>query len=216
MSDAAPTPSESDIAAHGWVDRYVPAAARPYCILARLDRPIGTWLLLWPCWWGLALASPEPESGPWLMALFAVGALVMRGAGCTINDIADRDLDAQVARTATRPLASGALKPVQAWLFLAALLAAGLIVLVQFNHADGAPSRHEQDPFEWNLAESGIVAGDLVRFWAQATDRNNVTGPGQAVSRRYTIFVITPEQIKAGLAFDIEALAAFLEQLIRL
>ena len=89
-------------------------------------------------------------------------------------------------------------------------------LLVQFNHADGAPSRHEQDPFEWNLAESGIVAGDLVRFWAQATDRNNVTGPGQAVSRRYTIFVITPEQIKAGLAFDIEALAAFLEQLIRL
>lgn len=135
MSEVTPTPSDTDIAADGWVDRYVPAGLRPYCILARLDRPIGTWLLLWPCWWGLALASPGLGVGLWLMALFAVGALVMRGAGCTINDISDRDFDAQVARTATRPLASGALKPVQAWLFLAALLAAGLIVLVQLNHA---------------------------------------------------------------------------------
>ncbi len=131
---STPTPSGTDIAAHGWVDRYVPARLRPFCILARLDRPIGTWLLLWPCWWGLALASPGLGQGLWLMVLFAVGALVMRGAGCTINDIADRDFDAQVARTATRPRASGALKPVQAWLFLAALLAAGLAVLIQLNH----------------------------------------------------------------------------------
>jgi 4-hydroxybenzoate polyprenyltransferase len=130
-----PTPSESDIAADSWVDRYMPAAARPYCILARLDRPIGTWLLLLPCWWGLALAASGQGPSLWLMALFTVGALVMRGAGCTINDIADRDFDAQVARTATRPLACGALKPVHAWLFLAVLLGAGLAVLVQLNNA---------------------------------------------------------------------------------
>ena len=135
MSDATPTPSETDIAAGNWVERYVPAVARPYCILARLDRPIGTWLLLWPCCWGLALATDGQWPNLWYLALFAIGALVMRGAGCTINDIADRDVDAQVARTATRPLASGALTPVQAWLFLAALLAAGFMVLVQFNNA---------------------------------------------------------------------------------
>ncbi|MFP6744439.1 MAG: 4-hydroxybenzoate octaprenyltransferase [Alphaproteobacteria bacterium] len=135
MSEVTPTPSATDIAAGNWVERYVPPGARPYCTLARLDQPIGTWLLLWPCWWGLAMAAQEQWPDLWLMALFAVGALVMRGAGCTINDIADRDFDARVARTATRPLPSGALTPVRAWLFLAALLAAGFVVLVQLNLA---------------------------------------------------------------------------------
>ena len=102
---------------------------RPYCRLARLDRPIGTGLLLWPCFWGIALAGPDIR----LFALFALGALVMRSAGCVINDIADREIDARVARTATRPLASGELKPLNAWLFLAVLLSLGLIVLLQLN-----------------------------------------------------------------------------------
>ena len=111
-SDDSPRRSEifadpSDIRAGDWVERWLPAGIRPYARLARLDRPIGTWLLLFPGWWGIALASrhwPDPV----LMALFAVGAVVMRGAGCTLNDIADRDYDRQVARTRLRPLASGA------------------------------------------------------------------------------------------------------------
>ncbi len=87
-----------DIPVGGWVDRWLPAAARPYARLMRLDRPIGTWLLLFPCWWGIALAAPGwPDLR--LIVLFGIGAVVMRGAGCTYNDIIDRDIDAQVART---------------------------------------------------------------------------------------------------------------------
>ena len=138
-SDAMQAASPTDIARGDWIDRRVPLAARPYCRLVRLDRPIGAWLLLWPCWWGLALAADGgpfgPWPDPWLMALFGVGALIMRGAGCTLNDIADRDFDARVARTATRPLASGALRPLQAWLFLSALLGVGLVILLQLNGA---------------------------------------------------------------------------------
>ena len=124
----------------GWVDRYPPPAVRPFLKLARVDRPIGTWLLLWPCWWALALAvSGGGQGGGWpdprLLALFAVGALVMRGAGCTVNDIADRDFDARVARTASRPLPSGEVSLVAACVFLAALLLAGLAVLVQLEPA---------------------------------------------------------------------------------
>ena len=85
------TAPESDIAADDWVGRFAPPWMRPYCRLARLDRPIGVWLLLWPCFWGIALAGPDIR----LLALFALGALVMRAAGCTINDIADRDYDAR-------------------------------------------------------------------------------------------------------------------------
>jgi 4-hydroxybenzoate polyprenyltransferase len=123
----------SDIAMGDWVDRFVPAGLRPYCRLARLDRPIGTWLLLFPCWWSVSLAA-NPGSGPDLrmILLFALGAVVMRGAGCTINDIADRDFDARVARTANRPLASGALSVRQAFRFLGLQLALGLLVLWQF------------------------------------------------------------------------------------
>ena len=96
----------SDIPATSWIDRLAPAATRPYLRLARVDRPIGTWLLLFPCWWSLSLAAPAwPDA--WLLALFAAGAVVMRGAGCTVNDIWDREFDARVARTADRPIASG-------------------------------------------------------------------------------------------------------------
>lgn len=115
-----------------WVDRLAPAAARPYLRLMRLDRPIGTWLLLFPCWWSIALAG-QPWPDLRLMALCAIGAIVMRGAGCTINDIADRDFDGKVARTAARPIPSGAVSVRQALAFLGAQLLVGLAVLGQFN-----------------------------------------------------------------------------------
>src|SRR3546814_8624178 len=85
------------------------AAARPYLRLGRLDRPIGTWLLLFPGWWAIALGDAAANPGPsWLLYLyFGVGAVLMRAAGCTINDILDRDIDGRVARTATRPIPSG-------------------------------------------------------------------------------------------------------------
>ena len=128
----------SDIARDDWVDRFLPAGMRPYARLARLDRPIGTWLLLLPCWWGLgfAIAAGGVEPSPihlWYAVLFGIGALVMRGAGCTWNDIVDRDIDGKVARTATRPIPSGAVSTKQALAFLIALCLIGLAVLVQFN-----------------------------------------------------------------------------------
>ena len=119
----------SDIPKDGWLDRLVPGAARPYARLARLDRPIGTWLLLFPCWWSIALAA-ERWPSPWLLALFAAGAIVMRGAGCTYNDIVDRDFDARVARTADRPIPSGQVSVRQAVVFLGGQLLAGFLVLV--------------------------------------------------------------------------------------
>jgi 4-hydroxybenzoate polyprenyltransferase len=131
-----------DMPADGWIDRYAPAATRPYLKLMRLDRPIGTWLLLFPCWWSITLASgtyhsagPAVSSGEWLylMILFGLGALVMRGAGCTVNDILDRDIDGKVARTAMRPLACGAITLRQALWFLVGELAVGLAILVQLN-----------------------------------------------------------------------------------
>ena len=122
----------SDIPAGGWVDRYVPPAARPYVRLARYDRPIGTWLLLFPCWWAIALATPGWPSLT-LIILFGIGALVMRGAGCTYNDICDRDFDAQVARTRNRPLPAGEVTVRQAVAFMIAQLAIGLAILLTFN-----------------------------------------------------------------------------------
>jgi 4-hydroxybenzoate polyprenyltransferase len=115
MASASNT-SASDIPKNGWIDR-LPAVVRPYLRLARLDRPIGTWLLLFPCWWGIALAAADWPSLT-LFVLFALGALVMRGAGCTYNDIVDRDFDARVARTADRPIPSGAVSVRQAVAFL--------------------------------------------------------------------------------------------------
>jgi len=124
--------SATDIQAGDWIDRHVPAGIRPYLRLARVDRPIGTWLLLFPGWWSLALAAaPGQLPDGYVMVLFAIGALVMRGAGCTINDIVDRDIDKQVARTATRPLASGALSLQQALVFLVLQLAVAFIILLQ-------------------------------------------------------------------------------------
>jgi len=122
----------SDIRHGDWVERYLPARVRPYARLARLDRPIGSWLLLFPGWWGIALASiswPDPV----LLILFAIGAVVMRGAGCTLNDIADRHYDVRVARTRLRPLPSGAVTVRRAVLFLVLQLMAGAAVLFTLN-----------------------------------------------------------------------------------
>jgi 4-hydroxybenzoate polyprenyltransferase len=126
----------TDIKLDGWVQK-VPERWRPYMLLARMDRPVGVWLLLLPGLWSIALASGGVMGlglhGLWLMALFLIGAVAMRSAGCVINDLWDRDLDAQVERTASRPFASGALKARQALVFLFGLLLVGLMVLLQMN-----------------------------------------------------------------------------------
>ena len=119
-----------------WVDRAAPTWSRPYLRLARLDRPIGSWLLLIPCWWsaGLAaIAARDPLPSPWHLLLFFVGAFAMRGAGCTWNDIVDRDLDGRVERTRSRPIPSGQVSTAQAAAFLVAQAVVGLVVLLQFN-----------------------------------------------------------------------------------
>lgn len=119
-----------------WFDQVAPEWARPYGQLARFDRPIGAWLLLFPCWWGQLLAEHAAGHGLpsfWYLALFLVGAFVMRGAGCTYNDIVDREFDARVARTAGRPIPSGRVSVGGAILFAIALCLVGLLVLLQFN-----------------------------------------------------------------------------------
>jgi 4-hydroxybenzoate polyprenyltransferase len=122
----------TDIRTGGWVDRTLPGWARPYAQLARWDRPIGWWLLLLPCWWSLALA-PSDGPSPGLFALFWLGAFVMRGAGCTLNDIVDRKYDGAVERTAGRPIPSGRVAVWQAILFLIVQLAVGAAVLLSLN-----------------------------------------------------------------------------------
>jgi 4-hydroxybenzoate polyprenyltransferase len=128
-----------------WIDTVAPPGTRPYLRLMRADRPIGVWLLLWPCWWSIMLASTQgaqdvalsevtyPLFLLKLLLLFAAGAIVMRGAGCVYNDIVDRDIDAKVARTAGRPIPSGQVSVSSAWQFLAVLLLLGLVVLLSLN-----------------------------------------------------------------------------------
>jgi 4-hydroxybenzoate polyprenyltransferase len=120
----------TDIRAGGWVAR-LPEGWRPYALLMRLDRPIGSWLLFLPGLWAFAMAAPSWGRGLWLTVLFGLGAVLMRGAGCVVNDLWDRDLDRQVERTAGRPLASGAVRPRQALAFLLGLLLVSLLILVQ-------------------------------------------------------------------------------------
>ena len=110
---------------------YLPRNLHPFIFLARLDRPIGWWLLVLPSWWIVAAQSPTFDYAFRLMGLFTIGAIAMRGAGCIINDLWDRRIDAQVARTASRPLASGEISPRQALIFLACLSIIGLIILLQ-------------------------------------------------------------------------------------
>jgi len=118
-----------------WVDGLAPAWARPYLRLARLDRPIGSWLLLIPCWWSVALAAiaAREHVNLWHGVLFFIGAFAMRGAGCTWNDIVDRDLDARVERTRSRPIPSGQVSVRAAAIFLVLQALVGLAVLLQFN-----------------------------------------------------------------------------------
>jgi 4-hydroxybenzoate polyprenyltransferase len=129
-------PHVPDAPVGNWVDRLAPAAAKPYLRLARFDRPIGAWLLLFPAWWSQALAElslGRSYPNPWYLLLFLVGAFVMRGAGCTYNDIVDRDYDARVARTAARPIPSGQVSVAAAFAFLVLQCLVGLLVLLQFN-----------------------------------------------------------------------------------
>lgn len=126
-----------------WVYRVLPRSIWPYAQLARWDRPIGWQLLLWPCWWSAALsASAYPRPGdpllsllpaPWYLVLFLIGAIAMRGAGCTYNDIVDQDIDNKVERTRSRPLPAGKTTRRRAWVFLVVQALAGLAVLIQLN-----------------------------------------------------------------------------------
>jgi 4-hydroxybenzoate polyprenyltransferase len=146
MGDADGTPAKdtggqvADAVRGNWVDRLAPAGTRPYLRLSRADRPIGTWLLLLPCWWGVMLAAGADPSGLnlfdlWIVVGCAIGAFLMRGAGCTWNDMTDKDFDAAVARTKSRPIPSGQVTTRQAfvWLVIQALVAFG--ILLTFNWA---------------------------------------------------------------------------------
>ena len=135
----SPDAPVADAQTDNWVDRYAPPFTRPYLRLSRADRPIGTWLLLLPCWWGLALAilydqSPRWED-LWIFIGCGIGAFLMRGAGCTWNDITDRHIDGQVERTRSRPIPSGqvSVEAAVAWMVIQTLLAA--VILFTFNTA---------------------------------------------------------------------------------
>ena len=134
--DAGSSDRVADAVAGHWVDRLAPRGWRPYLRLARIERPVGWWLLLLPCWWSSALAAIADERvtpDPRHLVLFLIGAIAMRGAGSTYNDIADRDLDARVERTRSRPLPSGQIGTRAAAVFLVAQAFIGLAVLLQFN-----------------------------------------------------------------------------------
>ncbi|MBR1164172.1 4-hydroxybenzoate octaprenyltransferase [Bradyrhizobium elkanii] len=133
MSDVSTRVADST---GNWVDTHAPVWSRPYLRLARYDRPIGSWLLLMPCWWSAALAAGvahDVRSLPLVVLLFFIGAFVMRGAGCTWNDITDRDLDAKVERTRSRPIPAGQVTVTQALVFMVLQALIGLLVLLQFN-----------------------------------------------------------------------------------
>ncbi|WP_298380561.1 4-hydroxybenzoate octaprenyltransferase [uncultured Bradyrhizobium sp.] len=133
MSDVSARVADST---GNWVDTHAPVWSRPYLRLARYDRPIGSWLLLMPCWWSAALAAGvahDVRSLPLVVLLFFIGAFVMRGAGCTWNDITDRDLDARVERTRSRPIPAGQVTVTQAVVFMVLQALIGLAVLLQFN-----------------------------------------------------------------------------------
>ncbi len=138
MSHAPKTPEApvADAPKGNWVDRFAPAPTRPWLRLSRADRPIGTWLLFIPCLWGIALAAMDGAFRPWdlwLAVSCGAGAFLMRGAGCTWNDITDRHIDAQVARTRSRPLPSGAVTVRGALVWMAAQAAIAALILFTYN-----------------------------------------------------------------------------------
>ena len=130
--DAPATAILPDAAAGNWVDRYAPPALRPWLKLGRFDRPAGIWLLMLPGWQGIALAAASQGRwpNPWLLLAFFVGAALMRAAGCAFNDIVDRDFDAQVSRTAMRPIPAGLISVKQAWAFLVGCCLVSLCILL--------------------------------------------------------------------------------------
>ena len=154
------TTAHTDIAAQGWV-ALLPPEIRPYALLLRLDRPIGAWLLFLPGLWGVLLPAAPVGHTVRLVLLFALGSVAMRGAGCVVNDMWDRDIDRKVTRTAGRPLASGALGMRQAAWLLAAMLAVALLVLLQL------------PPLCWALGAGSLVLVALyplakrVTWWPQ-------------------------------------------------
>lgn len=144
-----------------WADTLLPRWLRPYSRLARWERPIGWWLLLWPCWWSAALASDHagrPWPNPGHLVLFLIGAVAMRGAGCTWNDLVDRDIDERVARTRSRPIPSGQVTAGQARVFLVLQALVGLVVLLQF------------DRFSIGLGLSSLLVVAIYPFMKRVTD----------------------------------------------
>lgn len=144
-----------------WADTILPPWVRPYARLARWERPIGWWLLLWPCWWSAALAADHagrPWPNPWHLVLFLVGAVAMRGAGCTWNDLVDQDIDQKVARTRSRPIPSGQVTVRRAQLFLLLQALVGLVVLLQF------------DRFAVVVGLSSLVVVAIYPFMKRVTD----------------------------------------------
>lgn len=140
MPDARTDIRVADATKTNWVDRYFPLRLRPYMRLARADRPAGTWLLLLPCWWGLLLAAATDPAGAnrgdlWIFVACGAGAFLMRGAGCTWNDISDRDFDAAVARTRSRPIPAGqvSVRSAAIWMIAQALIA--FAILLTLNRA---------------------------------------------------------------------------------
>lgn len=176
--------SVADAPAENWVDRYATPAIQPYLRLSRIDRPIGTWLLLLPCWWGAllgALAVPDRAGllTVWVLTGCAMGAVLMRGAGCTWNDITDRDLDGQVTRTRSRPLPSGQVQVRQAMIWMGAQSAVAALILFSFN---------------WSAVGLGLASLALVAIYPFA--------------KRFTWW----PQIFLGLAFNWGALLAWTAQ----
>ncbi len=181
---AAQDDSVADAYSANWGDLYAPPDLKPYLRLSRADRPIGTWLLLLPCWWGVFLgAAAFPETAGWLtfwiFAGCALGAFLMRGAGCTWNDITDRDIDDKVARTRSRPIPSGQVTPQQAGIWMA--VQAGVAALILFT-------------FNWAAISLGVLSLALVAIYPFA--------------KRFTWW----PQVFLGLAFNWDALLAWTAQ----
>ena len=133
---APPDTQIADTSPANWVDRFAPKFLQPYLRLGRFDRPIGMWLLLFPCWWSQTMAETkggQPFPNAWYLALFAIGAVAMRACGCAYNDYVDRDIDGQVQRTTGRPIPSGQITPESALVFVFVCAVSGLAVLLHFN-----------------------------------------------------------------------------------
>jgi len=174
----------ADAYAQNWVDRHAPPHLRPYLRLSRVDRPIGTWLLLLPCWWGAFLgAAAAPDTAGWLTVWIVVacgiGAVLMRGAGCTWNDVTDRDIDDKVARTRSRPIPSGQVTTRQALIWMGVQAAVAALILFTFN---------------WNAVGLGVLSLALVAIYPFA--------------KRFTWW----PQVFLGLAFNWGAVLAWTAQ----